>query len=95
MFFFCFFECLFLVLQVLSLNDMLACDKAVPAKPLTWDVPEELADLYAIYMKSDPAPEKLLRLQHLLGITDSLAASLGEMGDKLFSIDAEEEKYVF
>ncbi|XP_004296031.1 PREDICTED: protein TIC110, chloroplastic-like [Fragaria vesca subsp. vesca] len=79
---------------VSSLNDMLACDKAVPAKPLSWDVPEELADLFAIYLKSDPAPEKLSRLQYLLGINDSMAASLREVGDRLSPAGAE-EKFVF
>ncbi|KAM1099304.1 hypothetical protein TB2_005799 [Malus domestica] len=77
---------------VSSLNDLLACDKAVPAKPLSWDVPEELADLFAIYMKSGAAPEKLSRLQYLLGISDSMAATLQEMGDRLQTIGAEEEK---
>ncbi|XP_008225261.1 PREDICTED: protein TIC110, chloroplastic-like [Prunus mume] len=80
---------------VSSLNDLLACDKAVPAKPLSWDVPEELADLFAIYLKSDPAPEKLSRLQYLLDINDSTAASLREMGDRLQPIGAEEENFVF
>ncbi|KAK6938221.1 Protein TIC110, chloroplastic [Dillenia turbinata] len=80
---------------VSSLNDLLACDKAVPAQPLSWEVPEELADLFAIYMKSDPAPEKLSRLQHLLGISDSTAAALREMGDRVFSIHSEEENFVF
>ncbi|KAM1553063.1 hypothetical protein PS1_005832 [Malus domestica] len=79
---------------VSSLNDLLACDKAVPAKPLSWDVPEELADLFAIYMKSGAAPEKLSRLQYLLGISDSMAATLQEMGDRLQTIGAEEEKFV-
>ncbi|XP_042480301.1 protein TIC110, chloroplastic isoform X2 [Macadamia integrifolia] len=77
---------------VSSLNDMLSCDKAVPAEPLSWEVPEELADLFTIYMKSDPAPEKLSRLQYLLGISDSTAAALREMGDRgLPSIEAEED----
>lgn len=78
-----------------SLNDLLACDKAVPANPLSWDVPEELADLYAIYLKSEPAPEKLSRLQYLLGISDSTAAALREMGDRVLNLGAEEEKFVF
>lgn len=78
-----------------SLNDMLACDKAVPAEPLTWEVPEELADLFAIYQKSDPAPEKLSRLQYLLGISDATAAMLGNMGDRLPVPGAEEEEFVF
>ncbi|KAF3454828.1 hypothetical protein FNV43_RR05276 [Rhamnella rubrinervis] len=80
---------------VTSLNDLLACDKAVPSKPLSWEIPEELSDLYTIYMKSDPAPEKLSRLQYLLGISDSTAATLREMGDRVFATDAEEEKFVF
>lgn len=78
-----------------SLNDLLACDKAVPVNPLSWDVPEELADLYAIYLKSEPAPEKLSRLQYLLGISDSTAAALREMGDRVLNLGAEEEKFVF
>ncbi|XP_062086719.1 protein TIC110, chloroplastic [Humulus lupulus] len=80
---------------VSSLNDLLACDKAVPSKPLSWEVPEELADLYSIYLNSEPAPEKLSRLQYLLGISDSTAAALGEMGDRLLAVGAEEEKFVF
>lgn len=77
-----------------SLNDLLACDKAVPSEPLSWEVPEELADLFSIYMKSEPAPEKLSRLQYLLGISDSTAATLREMGDRVLDIGAEEE-FVF
>lgn len=83
-------------MQVASLNDLLACDKAVPAQPLSWEVSGELADLYAIYMKKDPPPEKLSRLQYLLGINDSLASIIRESGGR--SIDAiveEEEKFVF
>ncbi|XP_027369035.1 protein TIC110, chloroplastic-like isoform X1 [Abrus precatorius] len=78
-----------------SLNDLLACDKAVPSQMLSWEVPEELADLYSIYSKSDPTPEKLSRLQYLLGINDSTAAALQEMGDRLLNITAEEENFVF
>ncbi|KAG5224978.1 chloroplast inner envelope family protein [Salix suchowensis] len=79
---------------VSTLNDLLACDKAVPSEPLTWEVPEELADLYTIYMKNNPAPEKLCRLQYLLGISDSTATALGETKDSVFSVGAEEEKFV-
>ncbi|TKY56580.1 TIC110 protein [Spatholobus suberectus] len=80
---------------VSSLNDLLACDKAVPSETLSWEVPEELADLYTIYLKSDPTPENLSRLQYLLGINDSTAAALREMGDRLLNASAEEEKFVF
>ncbi|CAL0317757.1 unnamed protein product [Lupinus luteus] len=79
---------------VSSLNDLLACDKAVPSEQLSWEVSEELADLYSIYLKSDPTPEKLSRLQYLLGITDSTAAALQERGDRLLNT-AEEEEFVF
>lgn len=83
------------MLQVSSLNDLLACDKAVPSKPLSWEVPEELADLFTIYLNSDPTPEKLSRVQYLLGIDDSTAAALREMGDRTISVAAEEENFVF
>ncbi|PIA59620.1 hypothetical protein AQUCO_00400483v1 [Aquilegia coerulea] len=79
---------------VSSLNDMLACDKVMPAEPLSWEVPEELADLFAIFQKSDPAPEKLSRLQYLLGISDSTAAALRDSSD-ILPLVAEEEEFVF
>ncbi|KAG6418610.1 hypothetical protein SASPL_120814 [Salvia splendens] len=62
-----------------SLNDLLACDKAVPATPVSWEVPEELADLFLVYLKSDQAPEKVARVQYLLNISDSTAESLRAM----------------
>ncbi|XP_004500340.1 protein TIC110, chloroplastic-like [Cicer arietinum] len=80
---------------VSSLNDVLACDKAVPSRPLSWELPEELADLYTIYMKRNPTPEKLTRMQYLLGINDSTAAALREMGDRLINSAVEEEEFVF
>ncbi|KAL0723804.1 hypothetical protein Bca4012_038403 [Brassica carinata] len=82
---------------VSSLNDLLACDKAVPAEPLSWEVSEELSDLYSIYSKTDPkpAPEKVSRLQYLLGIDDSTATALREMEDGAFSSAAEEGNFVF
>ncbi|XWS71924.1 hypothetical protein CRYUN_Cryun03dG0180200 [Craigia yunnanensis] len=80
---------------VSSLNDLLACDKAVPSEPLSWEVPEELADLFGIYAKCNPAPKKLFRLQYLLGISDSVAAAVQEMGDGVLPVGAEEEKFVF
>ncbi|KAL0389113.1 UNVERIFIED_CONTAM: protein, chloroplastic [Sesamum calycinum] len=36
---------------------LLASDKAVPSTPLSWEVPEELADLFLVYLKSDPEAE--------------------------------------
>jgi len=49
--------------QVSKPNYLLAGDEAVSSEPSSWDVPEELADLFAAYMKSDAAPKKLFRLQ--------------------------------
>ncbi|CAI0399640.1 unnamed protein product [Linum tenue] len=80
---------------VSALNDMLASDKAVPAEPMTWEVPEELSDLFTIYMRSDPAPEKLSRLQYLLGLSDSTAAALRDVKDQVLSVGAEEEEFAF
>lgn len=74
---------------------MLACDKAVPSRPHSWGVQEELADLYTTYIKSNETPEKLSSLQYLLGINDSTAASLREMGERLLSNNAEVEEFVF
>lgn len=78
---------------------MLACDKAAPSQPLSWDVPEELVDLYGIYMKSNPTSEKLSRLQYLLGIDDSTVATIREMGDGFLNYiveeEEEEEEFVF
>jgi hypothetical protein len=60
-----------------SLNDLLACDAAVPAsKPLSWPTLGELDDLYCVYMKSIPKPDKLSRLQYLLAISAEKANEL-------------------
>ncbi|KAK1412731.1 hypothetical protein QVD17_34210 [Tagetes erecta] len=81
---------------VSSLNDLLACDKAVPASPLSWEVPEELADLFSIYIKSDPASENLSRLQYLLNIDDATAEALKEMKDRAEPVkETSEEEFVF
>ncbi|CAI8596921.1 unnamed protein product [Vicia faba] len=80
---------------VSSLNDMLACDKAIPSPPLSWELPEELADLYTIFLKSSPSSEKLTRMQFLLGIHDSTADALREMGDRLINTAVEEEEFAF
>jgi len=74
---------------------LLACDKAVPATPLSWEVPEELFDLFIVYLKSDPPPEKLSRLQYLLGISDSTAETLRAVKDRELPNGAGEEEFVF
>ncbi|KAM7496381.1 hypothetical protein LguiA_020795 [Lonicera macranthoides] len=81
---------------VSSLNDLIACDKAVPSTPLSWEVQEELADLFLVYLKNEPAPEKLSRLQYLLSIDDSTAKALQEMRDRgIMPNEVEEEGFEF
>ncbi|KAG2548211.1 protein TIC110, chloroplastic-like [Panicum virgatum] len=79
---------------VSSLNDLLACDAAVPAsQPLSWPTPGELDDLYAIYLKSIPKPEKLSRLQYLLGISNEKANKIRDAASEgTLPIAAAEEK---
>ena len=61
---------------------------------ICWLVTKQVSDLYTTYLKSDPNPGKLSRLQNLLGINDSTAAAF-ERGDRLLNIAAEEEEFVF
>ncbi|KAL8531252.1 hypothetical protein ACS0TY_008035 [Phlomoides rotata] len=79
-----------------SLNDLLACDKAVPSTPLSWEV-AELSDLFLVYLKSGPAEEKLGRVQYLLNISDSTAEALRNMKDNGLpsAKGATEEEFVF
>ncbi|KAI8523482.1 hypothetical protein RHMOL_Rhmol13G0077300 [Rhododendron molle] len=79
---------------VSSLDNLLTCDKAVPSQPLSWERPEELADLFFMYLKSDPAPEKLSRLKYLLNIDDSTAEALRRMEDRLVDVAEEQEEFV-
>ncbi|CAN6323635.1 unnamed protein product [Urochloa humidicola] len=77
-----------------TLNDLLACDAAVPAsQPLSWPTPGELDDLYAIYLKGIPKPEKLSRLQYLLGISNETANRIRDAASEgTLPIPAAEEK---
>ncbi|KAL2550273.1 protein TIC [Forsythia ovata] len=81
--------------MVNSLNDLLACNKVVPSTPLSWEVPEELSDLFSVYLKSDPSPENLARVQYLLNISDSTAEALRAMKDRGLQNEAAEEEFVF
>ncbi|KAL5224915.1 hypothetical protein ABZP36_011554 [Zizania latifolia] len=79
---------------VSSLNDLLACDAAVPAsKPLSWPTPGELDDLYGLYLKSIPNPEKLSRLQYLLDISGEKSAQIRDAASAgTLSVATEEEE---
>ncbi|KAL3625836.1 hypothetical protein CASFOL_030365 [Castilleja foliolosa] len=79
-----------------SLNDLLACDKAVPSSPLSWEVQEEMGDLFIEYLKSDPPAEKVARVQYLLNISDSTEDALRDANDKGLPNGAVEEgEFVF
>lgn len=78
---------------------MLACDMVTPADgQVSWSSPGELDDLYCIYLKSIPKPEKLSRLQNLLGISDEKAFSLQDAareGALPVASTEEEEEFAF
>lgn len=81
---------------VSSLNDLIACDGASPSEPLSWSVQEELSDLFCLFYKSSPTPEKLSRLQYLLGLNDDTVSSLSELVDSgKFSLDEERDDFEF
>ncbi|GBG79636.1 hypothetical protein CBR_g29785 [Chara braunii] len=83
---------------VASLNNLMACDKAVPATgALTWNVREELLDLYSIYL-TRPSPDgDRSRLRELLGIEEGEAAALKDLVDSGgFTLESlEEEEFAF
>ncbi|KAH7443067.1 hypothetical protein KP509_02G017700 [Ceratopteris richardii] len=77
---------------VSSLNDMLACDKASSSEPLSWSVQEELSDLFCVFYKSSPPPERVNRLQYLLGLDNDRVSTLLETVDSgRFSLEEQEE----
>eukprot|EP00252_Welwitschia_mirabilis_P003221 TRINITY_DN13309_c0_g1_i1.p1 TRINITY_DN13309_c0_g1~~TRINITY_DN13309_c0_g1_i1.p1 ORF type:complete len:982 (-),score=224.75 TRINITY_DN13309_c0_g1_i1:486-3431(-) len=61
---------------VSSLNNLLACDKVAETEPLSWTVKEELADIFSVYLESNPSEDRVQHLQYLLNIDESLASSL-------------------
>jgi hypothetical protein len=84
-------------MQVESLNNLLACDKAVPSKPLSWSVKDEVLDLFCLFSKTETAEEKVSRLQYLLDIDDETAQKLKEeiKSGGYSSFGVEEEEFAF
>ncbi|CAM6105340.1 unnamed protein product [Calypogeia fissa] len=80
-----------------SLNNLLACDKAVPSQPLSWSVRDELLDLFCLYTKTSTSEEKCSRLQELLGIDDVTAQKLKDevRSGGFSSFGIEEEEFAF
>jgi hypothetical protein len=76
---------------------MLACDMVTTVDgPVSWSSPGELDDLYCVYLKSIPKPEKLSRLQYLLGISDEKAFSLQDAArEGALPIASVEEEFSF
>eukprot|EP00850_Spirogloea_muscicola_P000344 SM000001S04746 [mRNA] locus=s1:1907659:1913549:- [translate_table: standard] len=82
---------------VTSLNNLLSCDKASRAEPLSWPVKEELLDLYSIFVSQVHEDAKAERLAELLAIDQRTREDLRDMVKSGgFSLDSlEEEKFVF
>jgi len=84
---------------VADLNNLLACNRANPAeKAMEWAEPEELMDMYSVYLLKDKDEGKQAEVQALLGITDAQAASLKEViasGGFTLEQEAENEGAIF
>mmetsp|Transcript_32358 Transcript_32358/g.81630 ORF Transcript_32358/g.81630 Transcript_32358/m.81630 type:complete len:1052 (-) Transcript_32358:50-3205(-) len=84
---------------VKDMNNLLACNRANPVdKPMEWAEPEELQDVFSVYMIKDKDEGKQAELQKLLGITDEQAASLKEViasGGFRLEQEAENEGAIF
>merc|ERR1711904_70506 len=68
-----------------TVNNVIACHKAVPTETVSWKDKEDLMDVYAYFYKNqsggDSQTEKLGTLQGILGLTDDETKSLKELVD--------------
>lgn len=85
---------------VKSVNNLLACTVALPgADPVRWEEPEEVADLFSVYLSKEGDAGKQDAVQRVLGISDEEAAGLRAVvesgGFKLTSEAAESEASIF
>jgi hypothetical protein len=65
---------------VKSLNNLLACDRALPAdRAVSWDERSELQDLFSTYVSREQNGEKQAAVAKTLGISDSEADSLRQV----------------
>lgn len=84
---------------VKDVNNLLACNRANPSdKPMEWAEPEELQDMFSVYMIKDKDEAKQAEVQKLLGITDEQAAALKEVitsGSFKLEQEAENEGAIF
>jgi hypothetical protein len=82
---------------VKSLNNLLACSKALPSdQPAQWSEREELQDLYSVYVAKQHDDSKQEDLQKLFGLSDKEASSLREVVESgQFKIEEEEKEESF
>ncbi|KAK9915263.1 hypothetical protein WJX75_006851 [Coccomyxa subellipsoidea] len=65
---------------VKSLNNLLACNKAMPSdKPAEWREKEELQDLFSVYVGRESDADKAASVAAMLGIAEQEASSLKEL----------------
>ncbi|QDZ24024.1 chloroplast envelope inner membrane translocon protein TIC110 [Chloropicon primus] len=64
-----------------TMNNVIACSKAVPEESVSWKDKEELMDVYAYFYKNTQDDDKLSTLQGILSLSDDEASSLKELVD--------------
>jgi len=73
---------------------VVACVQALPSeRPVQWDTPEELADLFSVYVGRERGEDKQAAMQALLGLSEADAASLKDLvASGAFRLEAEAEE---
>jgi len=68
--------------------------QALPSeRPVQWDTPEELADLFSVYVGRERGEDKQAAMQALLGLSEADAASLKDLvASGAFRLEAEAEE---
>lgn len=65
---------------VKDINNLVSCERAYPdGKAMEWSAPEELMDMFSVYLIKDKDEVRQAEVQKLLGITDEQAKSLREV----------------
>mmetsp|Transcript_6027 Transcript_6027/g.21599 ORF Transcript_6027/g.21599 Transcript_6027/m.21599 type:complete len:1048 (-) Transcript_6027:701-3844(-) len=65
-----------------TMNNVIACHKAVPEESISWKDKEELMDVYAYFYKNQSADQgKLDTLQGILGLTGEETSSIKQLVD--------------
>jgi hypothetical protein len=64
-----------------TVNNVIACHKAVPTESISWKDKEELMDVYAHYYKNTKDDGKLAELQGILSLSEEEVSSLKQLVD--------------